>query len=361
MLPSCPPEPPLSAVLNAALPIFALILAGFLCARRGLLGAGATDSLNRFVVWLALPALLFQAMAQITRAEIDHPAFLAAYGGAMAATFGCSFALDRRRNHRLADRAIEGLDAAYANTGFMGIPLCLAALGTASLPPAIIATLLTACVLFAAAIVLIEADLQRPDARHPDPAHPAGVAAPRPGLLPVLRKVAGSLARNPLLAAPVLGLAFAATGAGLPAPLLRFTTLLGAAASPCALVTIGLFLAESGAGSRTPATAQSGPARPDPATDTPTHRAATRGTVARLVALKLLLQPALTAFLAFVVFPMPAAWSHAALLLSALPIGTGPFMLAKLYDREAAVTSRAILLSTVLSVATISALVARLG
>ncbi len=332
----------MSAVLNAALPIFALILAGFLCARRGILGPAATDSLNSFVVWLALPALLFQAMAQITRPEIDHPAFLAAYGLGMAATFACSFALDRRRGRRLADRAIEGLDAAYANTGFMGIPLCLAALGPASLPPAIIATLLTACVLFAAAIVLIETDLQR--------AH-AG-AGSRPGLRPVLRKVAGSLARNPLLAAPVLGLAFAATGADLPAPVLRFTTLLGAAASPCALVTIGLFLAQSGA--------QSGAAS-DPATDTASHRAATRGTVARLVALKLLGQPALTAFLAFAVFPMPAPWSHAAVLLAALPIGTGPFMLAKLYDREAAVTSRAILLSTVLSVATISVLVARLG
>ncbi len=334
----------MSAVLNAALPIFALILAGFVCARRGVLGAGATDSLNNFVVWLALPALLFQAMAQITGAELDHPAFLAAYGLGMAATFACSFALDRRRGLRLADRAIEGLDAAYANTGFMGIPLCLAALGPAGLPPAIIATLLTACVLFAGAIVLIETDLQRPGGTCP--------AARAPGLGSVLRKVALSLARNPLLATPALGLAFAATGAGLPIPLLRFTTLLGAAASPCALVTIGLFLAQPGAQPDAP---------PDPATDTAAHRAATRGTVARLVALKLLLQPALTAVLAFVVFPMPAPWSHAALLLSALPIGTGPFMLAKLYDREAAVTSRAILLSTVLSVATISVLVARLG
>jgi predicted permease len=49
------------------------------------------------------------------------------------------------------------------------------------------------------------------------------------------------------------------------------------------------------------------------------------------------------------------------LLLSALPIGTGPFMLAKLYDREAAATSRAILLSTLLSLVTISLLVGWFG
>jgi predicted permease len=58
---------------------------------------------------------------------------------------------------------------------------------------------------------------------------------------------------------------------------------------------------------------------------------------------------------------MPPIWSHSALLLSALPIGTGPFMLAKLYNREAAITSRAILVSTVLSVLSVSVLAAWLA
>jgi predicted permease len=69
-------------------------------------------------------------------------------------------------------------------------------------------------------------------------------------------------------------------------------------------------------------------------------------------------QPAITFILAFWVFTMPPLWAQSALILSALPIGTGPFMLAKLYNREAAITSRAILVSTVLSVVTVSALVA---
>jgi malonate transporter and related proteins len=309
----------MEAVINAALPVFALILTGYVCARRRILGTAATTSLNDFVVWLALPALLFQAMAQITWQQIDHPGFIAAFGGGMLATFVLCFVLERRRGQRLADRSIEGLDAAYANTGFMGIPLCLATFGAAGLPAAIIATLLTACVLFAGSIVLIEMDLQQ--AR---------------GVWRTMGKVGLSLARNPLVVSPVLGLVWAAVGAPLPAPVLRFTTLLGGAASPCALVTIGLFLAQTGNAGKT-------------------------AVVARLVGLKLLLQPAITAVLAFWVFPMPALWSHSALLLSALPIGTGPFMLAKLYDREAAVTSRAILFSTVLSVVTISLLVAWFG
>ncbi|HVE22708.1 MAG TPA: AEC family transporter [Acidocella sp.] len=314
----------MSAVFNAVLPIFALILTGFICARRGILGPGATDSLNKFVVWLALPALLFQAMAGITWAGLDHPGFLAAFAGGMMITFALSFLLapfsTRPAHHRLADRSIEGLNAAYANTGFMGIPLCVVALGHTALVPAVIATILTACVLFAGAIVLIETDLNE-----------------QPRLGATLRKVGLSLLRNPLVAAPLLGLAVAlfqgVTHVPMPALVFRFTTLLGAAASPCALVTIGLFLAQSESAQET-------------------------GVVTRLVALKLLIQPAITGLLAFFVFGMPALWADTALLMSALPIGTGPFMLAKLYDREAAVTSRAILVSTVLSLVTVSALVA---
>jgi malonate transporter and related proteins len=317
----------MEAVFDAVIPVFALIFTGHLCARRGILGPAATDSLNNFVVWLALPALLFQAMAGITWAEVDHPGFLAAFTGGMMLTFLLSFLLGRRAErpagHRLADRSIEGLDAAYANTGFMGIPLCLAALGHASLVPAIIATILTACVLFAGAIVLIETDMGE-----------------QPHLGATLRKVARSLARNPLIVSPLLGLVVAILHGvlhiALPAPVTRFTTLLGNAASPCALVTIGLFLAQSEAARET-------------------------ALVTRLVALKLLVQPALTAILAFWVFPMPTIWAHTALILSALPIGTGPFMLAKLYNREAAVTSRAILVSTVLSLLSVSALVAWLA
>ena len=314
----------MSAVFNAVLPVFALILTGFFCARRGILKPTATDSLNAFVVWLALPALLFQAMASIDWAELDHPGFLAAFAGGMMITFLLSFLLaplsTRPAHHRLADRSIEGLDAAYANTGFMGIPLCLAALGPAALVPAVIATILTACMLFASAIVLIETDLHE-----------------EPRLDATLRKVGLSLLRNPLVAAPLLGLAASlfhgVTHVPLPAFVTRFTSLLGAAASPCALVTIGLFLAQSETAKET-------------------------GIVTRLVALKLLIQPAITGLLAFFVFDMPSLWADTALLMSALPIGTGPFMLAKLYNREAAVTSRAILVSTVLSLVTVSALLA---
>ncbi len=309
----------MSIIINAVLPIFALILVGYISGRKGLLGAGAVDSLNKFVVWMALPALLFQSMAQITWEQINQPGYVAAYSLGIALVFGASYALDRRRRGRLADASIEGLAASYSNGGFMGIPLCLMVFGPASLPAAIIAVLLTACVLFAFSIVLVEIDLHGSHS-----------------IMGTMRKVAQSLLRNPLVVAPVLGTMVAAAQVPLPYAVLQFTTLLGAAASPCALVTIGLFLAQG-------------------------EPAGQHGTVWRIVLLKLFLHPLATFVLVRWVFDMPPVWAGTAVLLAALPVGTGPFMLAKLYEREAATTSHAILISTVLSLATVSALVAWLA
>lgn len=308
------------AVLNAALPVFALILTGFLCGRFEVFDRLATDNLNRFAIYLALPALMFLTMSKITPEQVSQTGFALAFSGGIAATFALGFVLSRWQGRRVASASIEGLDAGYSNVGFMGIPLCLLVFGPGGLPMAVIATLFTACVLFLFAIILVEFDLHR----HASPGHAA-------------RKVLLSLLRNPLLLAPVAGLGIGLTGLALPTPVERFAGLLGGAASPCALVCIGLFLAQE------------------------RMTGDDAASIGALVGLKLVFQPGVTALLALYLFDMPPLWSHSAVLLSALPIGSGPFTIAKLYGLEAGVTSGAILASHLVSVVTVSALVAWLG
>lgn len=310
----------MQAVLNAVLPLFGLILTGYLCGRFGVFSRAATNILNRFAVYLALPALMFLAMAKIEPGQAGQTGFSLAFGGGIAATFALGFALSRWRGRRVAQAGIEGLDASYGNVGFMGIPLCLLVFGPDSLPAAVVASLFTACALFLFAVALIEADLRGGSG--------FGRAAGR---------ISFSLLRNPLFLAPLAGLAVALAGLPLPAPVDRFADLLAGAASPCALVCIGLFLAQEGV----------------VASDAPT--------IGVLVGLKLLFQPAVTALLAVHVFAVPPAWAYPAVLLSALPIGSGPFTIAKLYGLKTGVTSGAILASHLLSVATVSFLVAWLG
>jgi malonate transporter and related proteins len=308
------------AVLNSALPIFALILTGFICGYFGVFDRTATDNLNRFAVYLALPSLMFVAMSKITPDQVRELGFVGAFVGGFSASFAVAFAISRLRGRRVANASIEGLDAGYSNVGFMGIPMCLLVFGPESAPVSIIATLFTACVLFLFAVVIVEIDLQK-----------------GPSFWSTWTKVVSSLLRSPLLIAPVAGLAVGLSGLTVPAPLVSFTTLLGGAASPTALICIGLFLAQ----------------------ERMVIQDAT--SIGILVSLKLILQPAVTALLAFHVFSMPPLWSHSAVILSALPIGSGPFTIAKLYGLEAGVTSGSILASHVFAVLTVSLLVAWLA
>jgi len=295
--------------LGIVFPVFALILIGWIAGRRAILPGDAVGALNGFVVRLALPFLLFRFVAQADWSALWHPGFVVAMAGGIAVVFAATM-IAAPRDRGMAERSIEALAASYANTAFMGIPIGQALFGPAGVAAAVIASLLTVCLLFAFAILLVEIDIHRGRG----PAHAA-------------RGVLLSLVRNPIVIAPALGGIWALTEIALPGPVDRLAELLGAAASPVALVTIGLFLAGA-------------------------PKAAASARVAPLVAIKLVVQPVVTLALAWLL-GVPPLWAAMATLIAALPTGTGPFMLARLYDREAAVIARVILVTTILSAVTI--------
>jgi malonate transporter len=305
----------LLATFQTLAPVFALIFAGFACRRRHLLGPAAATELNRFVVWLALPALLFDAMAHATPAQMIQPAFLGAFGLASAIVFVAVLLWRLRGRRHLADAGIDAIAAAYPNTGYIGYPLGLIVFGTASLARTTIATILIVCVLFSVAVILIEVSLQT-ERQHAKLAWK------------VLRSVLG----NPLIFSPLAGLLLAVAHGTVPASAESFLKLLGAAASPCALVCLALCRAEQ---------------RPETNAE---------GGAVMLTVAKLILQPLLTWWLAARVFMLPGQLTEMAVLLAALPTGTGPFMLAEFYRREAYVTSRTILYSTVGSLVSLTIL-----
>ncbi|MDY0072387.1 MAG: AEC family transporter [Thauera sp.] len=307
------------STLEILIPVFALILAGFVCRRSGVFGAEAASVLNRFVVWLGLPALLLKTMIDASWEALNQPAFIGAFSLSCALIFVLVLIVRLASGKPLADASIDAIAGAYPNTGYIGFPLCLIAFGPESLAPTSIATILVACVMFALAIVLIE----------------VGLHAQR-SWWRLAGKVLLSLARNPLVVAPLLGVLLSVSALELPRSATTFLELLSNAASPCALVGLGLFLAER---------RSAGSTSNDSAT-----------TILALVFTKLLLQPALTWWLCAHVFGLPLNLAAIATVLSALPTGTGPFMLAEYYRREAVVSSRTILLTTLVSLLTLTLL-----
>lgn len=131
-----------------------------------------------------------------------------------------------RRARHLADAAIDGLNAGYANTGCIGFPLVIVFLGHEALAPTLIATILTVSVLFGIGIIITETGLQGEVKRRI-----------------IFARVAKSLMKNPLLVSPVIAICVSVSGWTIPDSVNVFLKLLGGAASPCALVALGLFLA----------------------------------------------------------------------------------------------------------------------
>lgn len=307
-------------ILAIVAPVFALIASGYIARRIGVIGLAAVSELNRFVVYLALPALLFDVMAHATPSQLYQPGFIIAFGLACGIVFYGTVGIRMLAGQPLGSASIDGLLGSYANTAYMGFPVLLMLFGNDSLVPVTIASILTVCVLFASAIVLIEIGSQKAQ-----------------GALQLAGKVVRSLIRNPLLIAPALGALYGASGLALPTAADTFLKMLGGAASPLALVVIGLFLGE-----------------PRPVAGTDARASAV------LAAVKLFVHPALT--WAFAVWlAVPPRLAAMAILLAAMPTGTGPFMLAEFYKLPAVVTSAVILVSTLGTLVTLPLLMLALG
>ncbi len=133
---------------------------GWLARKLKILGETALTELNRFVVYLALPALLFDIIANAMWADLAQPAFISAFSIGMMVVFFLTLFVQLRRTRHLADAAIDALNAGYANTGFIGFPLVIVFLGHEALAPTLIATILTVSVLFGIGIIIIETGLQ---------------------------------------------------------------------------------------------------------------------------------------------------------------------------------------------------------
>lgn len=306
------------------LPVFLIMLAGFVAGKSGVLGDGAATMLNRFVVWVPLPCLLFEVVATTDWARLWHPGFAAVSLIGSAIVFGLGLVVGRLRGLSIADMGVDGLNASYSNSVYIGLPLLTLTLGPAIRPFVVVAGTLTLTCLFVAGVGLIEAGRShRPGATN--------------GMGRAMLRIVAGLARNPVIVSPLVGLTFWMAGWTVPAPITSFLSTLGGVASPVALVAVGLFLAQR-----------------------PLRQTVQSPAIGMLSLIKLIVHPAITAVLAWYVFALPRDIAVATIAIAALPTGTGPFMIAELYARDGKVTSGTIMVTTLASVATIAAVLSLL-
>ena len=219
-------------IFEITFPFFALVLAGYIAARQGWLPLQAIPGLNGFVLYFALPCMLFRFGASLPLAQLLDPAAFFTY--LLCALGLVAFAVAISLNSKIGwkDGALGALVAAFPNTGFMGVPLLVALLGSAAAGPAIVTILVDLVVTSSLCIALSTLD-----------AHD-GASTGR-----ALKNALWGVAKNPMPWAICLGGVASALRSHwqleLPPPVLATLGMLADAASPVALFTIGCVLARS--------------------------------------------------------------------------------------------------------------------
>ena len=310
------------SVLSVTFPFFALVLAGFAATRRGLLPLSAIPGLNSFVLYFALPCMLYRFGAETPIAQLLDPVVALVYllcglllvAGTVAAT---------HRRLGWNDAAFGALVAAFPNSGFMGVPLLVALLGEGSAGTVIPTMALDMVITTSLCIALSRLSLGGGSAAH--------------ALRMALRGVLG----NPLPWSIALGALASASSLALPGPLDKTVAMLAAAASPVALFTIGAVLARSqmNAHERVPA------------------RDYVPIALAKLLVHPLLMWLACQAALAAGLRLPPLAVATL-VLVAALPSASNVSLLAERFEAHGGRIARIILVSTALSFFTFSAAVA---
>jgi len=216
------------SVLAITFPFFALVLAGYLAARRRMLPLEAIGGLNTFVLFFALPCMLYRFGAGTPIAQLLDPVALATWLVCALIVVAGTVKFSMNARIRWNDASFGALVAAFPNTGFMGVPLLVALLGARAAGPAILTILIDLVVTSSLCIALSRLD-----------------GADEHGAATAARKALKGVALNPMPWAILLGGLSSASGWRPVAPVMNTIGLLADAASPVALFTIGAVLARS--------------------------------------------------------------------------------------------------------------------
>lgn len=303
-------------ILLKTLPFFAVIGTGFLAGRARFITPDATVQLTRFVFYFALSAMLFGFAANLSLTEIFSLPFVLAYLSATTTVWALVFAVALARRADREAALFEAHTGVIGNVGFLGIPMLALLLGPAAVGPVLL-VLAVDLIVFSSVLTLL-------------------ITLFRSGRVSfgTIRVLAVGLASNPMIVSTALGLAWGATGRSLWAPVAEFMTLLGAAATPCALFAIGASLAGR---------------RPD------------RPLIAAWLSFaKLVLHPMAVSLAALWLFPVDPYAAGVMIAAAALPVAGNVFILAQAYGVAPQRVSTAILVSTALSVLTVTAVIALL-
>lgn len=315
------------AVLAITVPIYLVIAAGYASTRLGLFQRADMRVFGKYVIHIALPALLFNALSQRSVAEVLNPVFVGAYAaGALVAMFAGILWARKVAGHSVSASATVGMGMSCPNSGFIGFPLVAQMFGAQT------AGISLALAMVVENFLLLPLALAIADAQ-PDGAQQGASRGER--VRAALSQSMRGLLRNPMIHGIAAGFLFSVFGWQLPEPAARAVNLFAASCAAISLFVIGGSLV----GIRTQGIA---------------------GDVTAIAIGKLLLHPLAVLLAVWLLPPMQRELQLAVILMAAVPmLGIYPILAQKHgHDGMAAAAQ---LVTTVASFFTLTALLWILG
>ena len=217
----------MTSILGITAPIFILIALGFSSVRSRLLSREHIRGMGVFVIKIALPALVVNALMHKQLHEIWQPQYLFAYG--IASLLACAIGLYvyyRRFGEPLQHAAIMSMGASMSNTGFIGYGLLTMIIGTQAAVYFSMTLIIENLLMVPIILTLAELGSQQ--------SAQTQASIPR-----ILLNTFANVAKNPLIISLCVGLLLSGLQAALPQPIERVLAMLATCAAPLAIFVIG--------------------------------------------------------------------------------------------------------------------------
>lgn len=301
------------SVASLVIPSFGLIFLGFIAGRFKPMPIEGLAWLNFFIVYVSLPALIFNLLRVTPISEFANTRFLLSTTLSTALIFALCFAIARfLKRTDIRSATIQGFAGAYGNIGYMGPPLAIAAFGPQAGVPVALVFCLDNAMHFMLAPTLMAMGDKKPQ-----------------NVLDIIGGIIKKITTHPFILATIAGMIAAWYRPVLPQSLDQLLETLSGAAAPCALFAMGV-------------TAALRPLKSVPPE------------LGYLVPIKLLIHPLLVYLLVSSIPNISDVWVYSAVLLAALPSATNVFVIAQQYGVWEERASSAVVISTFFSLVTVT-------
>lgn len=303
----------MNTIIITVIPVFALIVMGYLAAKIKMFSGSQASGLNLFVNYVAIPALLFSTMLKVDISQANPWSLWASFYLAWVVVWIMALIVAHNiETLKSKGGAASALSSTFGNLVLMGLPLAYVHFGQRALIPA-------------ALIIAIHAPIQWFCATLR--AEWAGRSEAKP-ISEMLKDMGLRLVKNPIIASLIAGFIWNFTGLGLHEAADKIITMLGQAGVPTALFALGLSIAGY------------------------SFKGQLAG-VATILTFKMAIFPAMAWVLAVKLLHLPPIAAGVVILFAAMPPGVNAYLFATQYKASIEAVSGAVALGTAISMITI--------